>query len=164
MLRQLPARVAVVAENFSKQRFREQGWKGVALEPWKKRKRDKPRDNGRAILVKSGALRRSIKARASGMNVIISSDSPYAEAHNEGFSGSVSETVGAHSRKGHERKGYTRSDGRKVAAVHVKQYEVGAFVRKRNVDLPQRQFIGPSAALDKEVCALIESEINRVFK
>lgn len=163
-IKKLPRRVAVVAENFSKERFREQGWKSTTVEPWKKRKHDKAKDTGRAILVKSGRLRRSIKARAVGFDITVSSDVPYAQAHNDGFSGDVSETVSSHSRKSHKRKSYTRSDGRVVDAVDVKAHQVGQFTRKRNFNLPQRQFIGQSASLDNEIIKVIEREISDVFK
>lgn len=164
MLRHLPRKVAVVAENFSKERFREQGWKDTSWQPWRKRRGDKASDQGRAILVKSGALRRSIKATARGMSVIVSTHLPYAEAHNEGFNGTVSETVGSHSRKSHKRKGYTRSDGRKFEAVQVKEHTIGSFTRKRNINLPARRFIGQSTVLDKEVTALISADIDKAFK
>lgn len=164
MLRRLPGKVAVVAENFSKERFRESAWKDQAAHPWRGRARDTTKDQGRAILVKSGALRRSIKATARGMSVIISSHLPYAEAHNEGFSGTVTDTVGSHSRKSHKRKAYTRSDGRHVGAVQVKEHTVGSFTRKRNMNLAGRRFIGHSATLNKEVTALINADIDKAFK
>lgn len=163
-IKKLPRRVAVVIENFSKERFREQSWKSTTVEPWKKRKHDKATDNGRAILVKSGRLRRSIKARAVGFDITESSDVPYAEAHNDGFSGDVSETVSSHSRKSYKRKSYTRSDGRVVDAVDVNAHQVGQFTRKRNLNLPKRQFIGQSASLDKVITDIIEQEISNALK
>lgn len=159
VIRRLPAKAAATAENFFKDRFRAGGWEDAAFEPWRKRKADKPQDNGRAILVKSGALRRSVRSRAKGMVITTSSSLPYAEAHNEGFKGEVTDEVAPHTRRSHRRKGYTRSDGRAVSEVVVKEHGVGAFARKRNVSLPQRRFMGPSVKLDRAVNALIDKEI-----
>lgn len=163
-IKNISRRAAAACEKFSKDRFTEQGWKDSALQPWKKRKRETSRDKGRGILIKSGRLRRSIKARAYGLNITISSDVPYAEAHNEGFKGEISETVGSHSRKSHKRKSYTRSDGKKIPSVEVSGHIVGGYSRKRNMKLPQRRFMGPSAALDKEITSTIEQVIDAAIK
>jgi phage gpG-like protein len=37
-----------------------------------------------SLMVKSGALRRSLRAKVSGTSIIFSADSPYARIHNEG--------------------------------------------------------------------------------
>lgn len=163
-IKQIPKSVATEAVNFSKERFREQGWKDQVLEPWVKRRQDRKKDHGRAVLVKSGRLRRSIKTHISGMDVTISTDVPYAAAHNEGFKGEVSDSVGEYTRKAHTRKGYTRKDGKAIKATQVAAHKVGQFTRKRNVDLPKRQFIGPSAALDRAVVKIIDHAIAQALK
>lgn len=162
----LPRKIAVVAVNFSKERFRQQGWQDKGLQRWMPRKKrgDRQTDN-RAILVKSGRLRRSIRAvSVTGSRVVIGTDVPYAKVHNEGGTGEVIQKVGAHSRKAHSRKGYTTRDGRKVAAGVVKEHSVQAFVRKRKLNIPKRQFMGPSEALDKLVGDLIRKEFDDVLK
>ncbi len=55
----LPTKLGAEAVKFSVQRFRSQNWKGNSRQPWKKRKGRT--DKGRAVLVKSGRLRRSIR-------------------------------------------------------------------------------------------------------
>lgn len=65
-----------------KSSFRKQGYVDGASK-WQKRSKYNT-DKGRATLVKSGDLRRSIIARNAGNSIIVSSDKPYAEIHNEG--------------------------------------------------------------------------------
>ena len=59
----------------------------------------KPRRINRrgSLLIVTGALRRSIKAEVKGNGVAFTSNVPYAVAHNEGLSGSMS--IKAHSRR-----------------------------------------------------------------
>lgn len=75
--------MGVEAKNFFVQSFRNQGFTDRRLERWQRRRNNS--DPGRAILVKSGNLRRSIRVLASSINeVTIGSDLPYAQIHNEG--------------------------------------------------------------------------------
>lgn len=79
--------------------FRKQGFDDENIEKWQPRKgsfysgiarlrKRERKESGRAILVKSGALRRSLKYYRSGLSsVIITSNLPYANAHNEGIRG-----------------------------------------------------------------------------
>jgi phage gpG-like protein len=78
--------------------FRNQGFTDNGFQPWKPRKAEKRvvflgsrkrasrknADANRAILIKSGRLRRSIKARFSGKSILFTSDVEYAQIHNEG--------------------------------------------------------------------------------
>jgi len=75
-----------IAVNEAKENFRRQGFMDRSLKPWKPRKK---RDEGRAILVKSGALRRSIRRiSVSNKRVTIGSKGKpavYAGVHNAGL-------------------------------------------------------------------------------
>lgn len=86
--RDIPGRAATVAVNFSKDRFRQQNWIDTRTEPWAKRKENATqsrRNRGRAVLVKSGRLKRSIrKIYVGSTRAIIGSDVPYAAVHNYG--------------------------------------------------------------------------------
>lgn len=165
IVRAIPAKIARVAENFSKERFRAQDWLDQGSTPWpaRKRKTGKKSDN-RAILVKSGALRRSIRAHARSMNIIISSSMPYAQVHNEGGNVECTQNVSAHSRRSHKRKGYVNSKGRKVSASVVGAHTVSEFSRTQKFKMPKRQFMGRSAALDRQVGKLIDAEIRSALK
>lgn len=162
----LPRKVAVVAVNFSKDRFRQQNWINGAPKRWQPRKlKTKKKSDNRAILVQSGRLRRSIRATSvTGNQIVIATDVPYAQVHNEGGTGEVMQKVGAHSRQAHSRKAYTTRDGRKVEAGTVKGHTVRAFTRKRKLNIPKRQFIGPSEALNKQVGELIKREFDNAMK
>lgn len=81
--RDLPKIVGIEGVNFSKKAFRRQGWQDSGFRKWKARKNKK--DRGRAILVKSGDLRRSIKKQIGNKRVIISSNLIYAPVHNYGL-------------------------------------------------------------------------------
>lgn len=74
------------AKNFFVASFRKQGHEDRSIDHWKPRKREDNR-KGRAILVDSGDLRRSIirePVNKSQLQVKISTDLPYAKVHNEG--------------------------------------------------------------------------------
>lgn len=67
--------------------FRNQGFEDSTVEKWKPRKRAE-RGRSRAILVKTGDLRRSLrKVKVTRDSVTIASDKPYAEIHNNGLYG-----------------------------------------------------------------------------
>lgn len=104
MRRQLPRQVSIIAAGHFKDNFRRQGTLDngtvISWQPRKLRKR-KPgggRDRGgrflkktpaeidstRALLIKSGRMRRAIQPKPSGDYAVVVNDTPYAEAHNEG--------------------------------------------------------------------------------
>lgn len=146
-MRGIPQLVATEAVNFSKERFVQQNWVDATTEPWRKRKvkrRSKTRERG-AVLVSSGRLKRSIrKVLVASDMVIIGSDVPYAQIHNDGFRGR--ETVKAHKRK--SRKG--------------RSTEVKSFTRSMN--MPRRRFIGQSAVLNTRIERVCTASIMKAIK
>ena len=77
------------AKSFFVENFRKQGFDDKNVEKWKPRKKDDKRA-GRAILVKTGDLRRSIirnPANRAALSVKISTDLVYAARHNDGLKG-----------------------------------------------------------------------------
>lgn len=150
-VQQLPRRAAVLAVQFSKERFVSQNWVDTSTEPWKKRKPgwSKKNDKGRAILVQSGRLKRSIRTvRVTPDEAVIGTDRPGAAAHNFGFRGRVNQKVSKHTRR-------TRS-GRTAT--------VKAHDRTIHQNIPQRQFIGASAVLDRQLTRMMTAEIIKSFK
>lgn len=132
-LRELPPIIANEAENFTLDNFQEQAWRGFSQEQWKKRKNPTKWGNrdetDRALLVKTGQLKRSIRSRTEKDKAIImagGADTPYARVHNEGFRGAVVQNVEEHIRKTH--------NGKRV--------KVKAFTRTIHQNIPRRQFIG----------------------
>ena len=144
----MPARVGTCAVNFSKQRFVQQNWHDTTPEPWKPRSRTRrggERRQSGAILVDSGRLKRSIRVVSADSNrVIIGTDVPYAEIHNEGLDGEVS--VHKHSRR--SRKG----------RLHIVK------AHKRRVHMPQRRFLGESQALATQLEELMIKELKNAIE
>lgn len=144
----LPARVATHAVNFSKERFVKQNWHDTTPEPWKPRSRARrggqKRQNG-AVLVDSGRLKRSIRViSANASRVVIGTDVPYAEIHNEGLDGQVN--VRQHNRRSRKGRIYT------------------VRAHKRKVHMPQRRFLGESQELSNQLTELVSSELQKAIE
>lgn len=77
--------MGVMAINHYKKSFINGGFTDEGFVAWQKRKRTKG-NQGRAILVKTGRLKRSLVARKSGRYAVrITSNVNYANVHNEGL-------------------------------------------------------------------------------
>jgi phage gpG-like protein len=117
--------------NFAKDNFKRQGFVDTAFNPWKPR--TSKIDKGRAILIKTRRLERSIHViRSNEQEVVVGSSAevPYARAHNEGFKGLVKQNVKSFQRK-------------TIKGVQT----VKAHSRTINQNIPQRKFLGKSANL-----------------
>lgn len=157
--RDLPAIIGEEAVNFTQENFDAQGWQGDSFEAWQKRlnpnawgKKDDPT---RAILIKTGKLRRSIRVSKIVEDTVYiqagGADVPYARAHNEGFSGAVHQNVGEHIRKG--KKG--------------QNIKVSAFKRTIQQNIPKRKFIGgdlESSQLRTRLRTAILEELKKIVK
>lgn len=104
--------------------FRKQGFDDKTVQKWKPRKVQDKRA-GRAILVKTGDLRRSIirnPANRAALTVKISTDLAYAKIHNDGGMGKA---YGKHSFKMPKRQfiGDSYNLNEKVKAVIVKRLD-----------------------------------------
>ena len=140
LIKSLPQQLGAVALESIDDNFRSQSFFGT---PWKPRVVAKGND-GRALLVKSGRLRRSFKLQNSGLTVVLFTDVPYAEIHNEG--GSIQETVTVAS--------FVRKNGAKVRE----------HTRRANTTIPQRQFMGEHPELDNRFFSLLERELTPIFE
>ncbi len=176
--KRLPNGVATVAVNFFKERFRAQNWIDDRTEPWKPRstkehwsRKRAERSSRRAVLVKTGRLRRSIRKISANENeIVIGTDVPYAQIHNDGYRGVIEQNVKAHTR--HLTKlGVT---GRKELKTRTKltfgrvrtgeTQQVAAHTRKIKVNMPRRRFMGQSAALNRQIERFITAEMMRALK
>ncbi|MDR0364242.1 MAG: phage virion morphogenesis protein [Bacteroidales bacterium] len=156
----IPTEIATIAVNFSKERFREQAWLDETKEPWKprSRKRRGGKSRSQTLLVDTGRLKRSIrKIYVSESKVIIGTDVPYAQIHNDG--GIIQETVTV---KTHNRKEHTRN--RAGRTERVRAHTVNAHRRSINVRIPKRQFIGNSYALERRMYLHIASRFAKALK
>jgi phage gpG-like protein len=161
--RNLPMLVSGIAEQEFKENFKRQGYRdGNGVKKWKKRNPDtRP---GRAILIKSGRLKRGFKKRPDANTARVINDVPYAKAHNEGDQSTVSI-------KGHTRtltKANARFTNIKAKKAYTKKIKttrrdhlVKAHSRKNN--LPARPFMVTTPALLKDIDSRIQKDINTMF-
>ena len=138
VIERLPDALGRSYVNFTDENFQQEGFRNTGLTPWQQRKRNT--GNQRALLVKTGRLRNSIRYRREGMSVIISSDVPYAKPHNEGLNRQV--TVRSHNRT---RYGRTHS-------VNTHQ---------RNISMPKRQFMGKSRHFEQLFSDFLDRELSK---
>lgn len=79
----LPKRLGNEAVNHFKDNWRKQGFDDSTVKPWKSRKNNL--DPGRAILVKTGRLRRSFNMLVQSVNrIFVENDAPYSVYNNYG--------------------------------------------------------------------------------
>lgn len=157
----LPRILGNIAENHFKEGFRKGG--GMTNESrggWKKRKQPAP---GRALLVKSGKLRRDVRLRRATFNRIVvgtsSMTGDYANIHNEG--GTINHPGGT------EYGFKTVQAARRGKLTFLKTgqgYMVLGKTKPHKIDIPQREFIGHSNRLNKKIKDRIYKEINEFMK
>lgn len=141
-------RAAVVAVNFSKERFVLKNWADTGREPWPARQR---KDRG-SLMVRTGRLKRSIRVIKTGNNYfVIGTDVPYAQAHNDGLTIEKTVTVREHQR--------TTTRGRSARRVTVSTH-----ARKMKRTFKKRQFIGESAILMRRIERQLEKDITEALK
>lgn len=158
-MKALPVRIANTAHNFFLDNFRKQGWQGDhGFEPWKKRAEGAPRNQGRAILVNRGVLRRSMTKYVTGYRIRIAVTGPaekYAGIHNEG--GTLEPTV-TKAMRAHFFKLYKATGNKKYL------YMATTKKKKLHIAIPKRRFIGNSAQLNTILRALITERISQSLK
>lgn len=107
--------------------FQNQGFTDAAFVAWPKRDPDK--DPGRAIMVDTTFLRKSLTVLAQDENTMtFGTHVPYAAVHNYGLRVRAIQNVRAHHR--------TNKEG--------KRFQVKPHFRKMDTQFPKRQFIGES--------------------
>lgn len=160
--------------NFALDNFKRQAWLGDIIQPWRPRKNpnkwgQSPKRNGRAILIDSGRLRRSIRViRTTTDSVVVGTDVPYARAHNEGMRLGIIQQV-----KGHERKvtklgivktvSRKRSTGITFGRMQTGSQTVKAHTRRINQHVPQRRFLGNSQFLNRRLQRAALAEIIKAL-
>lgn len=143
----LPTELVNEAVNWTKDNFSRQGYPDSTFSRWAPRKISAKRNKGRAILVDTGRLKRSIRKISIGpLSASFGTDVPYARAHNEGYHGTVN--VRSHTRA---KIGTIKvSTGKSGQPFKNKKSIVGTGTVKaysRTMNLPQRKFIGNSTVL-----------------
>lgn len=164
---QLPGVLGTVAVNYFKDSFRRQGWRDRSLTPWQKRANEKNKKNkGRSILIASGRLRNSIHIiQATPRMIVVGTSVPYAQAHNEGFTGTVNVRAHTRAQTRKVKEDYTTKKGN-VRSRTFRQntgttFQVRSHTRKMN--LPQRQFMGESEVLNLKIDQTFTRAIDAIF-
>lgn len=148
--------------NFERQAFFSKAWA----------RHKSPTKPGTHILVKSGALRRSIRSHSDANSITFSSDLPYSQIQNDGgqikvtakmkkyFWAKYYEAVGGFGRK---KNGELRADKRNNELntwaefyKHMALMKVGSMIT-----IPKRQFIGTAPELEAEVKEIIQYNIEQ---
>lgn len=154
VLDRAPGELAIDAVKFFVRSFAKQGWQGESFEPWDVRKVNNKKNKGKAILINTGRLRRSIRVVSSDTTqATIGSSVPYAKIQNEGgviHQGARSELFVRNryskgSKKGSFKKG--------VKAGH------GLTFGERNITIPKRQFMGESPVLTAQLKSSLEKKL-----
>lgn len=165
---------ATEAVNFTKERFRLQ--KDIHDVPFIKRKkiRGKQVDPGRGVLIGKGTaiLKRDVQKNYIGKYTAIITTTkltvPYAKVHNEGFKGTV--TVPEHTRSRFKKvkeeyttkKGNKRTRTSKQVDTSKDKITVRAFTKK--MDLPKRQYMGPTPILYRRIETLMTAQFIKALK
>lgn len=171
--------VGNTAKVFFVDSFRKQGWDDKAVEKWKPREKKTYKtksgktvdDTTRAILVKTGDLRRSIirdPANRAALSIKIHSDLDYAKIHNDGgtinragFKGLMYyREVATNLATRKTQKRFARTSGMKSRkATHAMEINVGAHT----INMRKRQFMGDSYNLNEKVKAVIVKRLDKIF-
>ena len=153
---------AIVVEQ-ANEAFLEQGWTDTELEPWTPRKNQEAKDQGRAILVKTGRLRRSIRVVSTTADTVtIGSDVPYAKVHNEGYTGTAE--ISSYSRNSFYKAQASSIKTRRVRTVTgiASTHQVKAHTKQMRI--VKRQFLGKSHRQDIKIVDMIEQEFSNALK
>jgi phage gpG-like protein len=151
----LPPVIGAEAVNWSQERFVQQNWIGSTEQPWQPRIYNR-KGKGRAILIQSGRLWRSIRIISTEeMRVTIGTDVPYAAIHNYG--GQIHQAARSET--------FTRN--RKVRGINKGQFKRGTSpgrgftLGERVINMPQRQFIGSSPDLIRRLNEAAQRHISK---
>lgn len=134
--------IEVKATELFDRNFEQQGFFGTK---WKDRKNG---NNGRAILMGVGRLRRGLKSPTRNANTIVwQFDAPYAKIHNQGGTISATQNVRSFSR-----------------TINGKVQKVKAFSRTVNIKIPQRQFIGDNPQLRQAIELIVNRNAKKMIQ
>jgi phage gpG-like protein len=151
---QFPKKAGEMALHDVAENFRTESFDGVK---WAPRKKKDVRT--RALLVKTGRLKRSVRiARTSNNSVTVTSNVPYAEIHNQG--GSI--TLNARSelfKRNRNTKGNNKGKFTKGTTAGK-----GATYKQGSIKIPKRQFMGMSKNLQKQIGQSIDKSFDIIFK
>jgi phage gpG-like protein len=143
-------------DNFTREGFR--GDNGVVF--WKPRKK-KTKGKARAILVKSGRLKRALKAAPIANIARVINDTPYSEVHNEGLT--INHPGGT--RINHFKTFKSgKNKGKKLFAKAGKaHYGQKNHAKAYTIKMPKRQFMGTSKPLLNNISKIVDNELKQIL-
>ncbi len=151
ILKQLPHNVSQQALSHFKGSFRKQGFTDYSFIAWPKR-RD---DLSHKILMQSNNLMNDLKVRAETINhIVIATELPYADIHNNGGKFSIPITQKMRNFFWAMFKSTGKESWKWMALTKKKRFPIR---------IPQRQFIGNSAELNKNIDNKIMETIIKQF-
>jgi phage gpG-like protein len=166
---------AVMAVNFFKASFRNEGFTDNSLTPWPKRIAGTPNSMGRGLLMNRGILRRAVKKKSSDSSkTVIGVDGvKYADIQNFGgqipitrkmrryfwamyyqYAKAITKTA-----KGEVSKSKKNESLNETATF----WRNLALTKKQYITIPKRQFIGDSKTLEKNIETLFNQQLNKIF-
>lgn len=155
----VPVVIGVEAVKHFKESFQDEGFTDSSLKKWDTRKTKRLEGtNTQKILSKSSELGESIDYRIEGSTVVIYSDKPYAQIHNEGGTIPVTEKM----------RGYFWSQYYKaVDLTGDKEDELAQQFKNmalaKTITIQQRQFMGDSQALIEKISNKIVRDLTRIL-
>lgn len=153
---------AAMALAFFKQSFINQGFTDVSLKKWDNRIGG-PRNQGRALLMNKGVLKRGLRIKKvsyEGSVVGVDDAIKYAEIQNQGGEIPVTPKM-----RRFFWAMYYKSGGadKKTQNTELALFWRNLALTKKNITIPQRQFIGDSQVLENKLLAYVEQELSKVL-
>lgn len=152
-------------KNFERQAFFSEKWQ---------RRKSPIRDEGRAILTDTGALRKSIGSRTTENSITFFTSLPYAAIHNDGgeivvtgrmkrfFWHKYYEATGSFGRR---KDGKLRKDKRNAWLDTEADFWMFMALKKEGstIKIPRRRFLGTSPEVEKAVREIVEENLTEYF-
>lgn len=160
-LKSMPQLVADVLIDWVLDNYDRQSFDGKA---WPERKDG---DSSRALLIKTGRGRRSIRvSRQTPKTVEVTTDLIYMKAHNDGET--ITMQITPRMRRFFWAMHYKfEADGEGNLIIPEDQVKWKWLALKKGntitFTMPQRQFIGPSEEIDRRLVEVISAELQKVF-
>jgi hypothetical protein len=168
---------AGMALAFFKDSFVQQGFTDTHFEAWPGRNAGMP-DKGRAMLVKTGTLKRSLRIKQVHINgAIIGVDwaIPYAELQNSGgkiritpkmrrFFWAMYYQAAGKMTYNVKTKAASATKANEKLNDQASFWKNMAITKEEFITIPKRQYIGESAVLDGKIKAYIGVQLDKIFK
>lgn len=149
----VPDVIGTEATVLFKKNFEDEGFNG---NKWAARKSLRPGGtNGQKVLSKSGELSESIDYKLQGNTVIIYSDKPYAQVHNEGGTIPVTKQM----RKYFWAQHYMAAEARNEPLAEMYKH----MALSKQIVIPKREYIGDSPELVENIANKIVRDLLKIL-